>query len=61
MAHEEVRTFYDSLYSVKKATNLGDSHRTFGVSVKDNERDLIDSSYLNDPVEEQAMYDYGSR
>ena len=58
MAHEEVRTFYDSLYSVKKATNLGDSHGIFG---KGHKRHRTYSSYSIDPVEEQAMYDYGSR
>ena len=54
MAHEKVRTFYDSLYSVKQATNSGNSHGTFGTSAKN-----IDSSYRIDPDEEQAMYDYG--
>ena len=63
MAHEKVRTFYDSLYSVNKATGSGNSHGnhgTFGISAKAYERDVVDSSYRIDPEEEQAMYDYGS-
>ena len=39
MAHEKVQRFYDSLYSVKKATALRNSHGTFGVSAKGHERD----------------------
>ena len=61
MAHEKVRRFYDSLYSVNKATNLENSHGTFEVSAKGHERDLIDSSYTIDPAEEQVMYYYGSQ
>ena len=61
MAHEKVRTFYDSLYSFNKATNLANSHGTFGTSAKGHERDLGDSSYRIDPEEEQAMYGYGSQ
>ena len=56
MAHDRVRTFYDSLYSVKKATTSGISDGAFGISAKEHDRVFIDSSHPIDPDEEQAMY-----
>ena len=56
MAHDRVRTFYDSLYSATKATGSRHSNMTPGISAKDHERDFVDSAYGIDEDEEQAMY-----
>ena len=56
MAHDRVRTFYDSLYSATKAAASRDGNITPGISAKDHERDFVDSAYGIDEDEEQAMY-----
>lgn len=56
MAHDRVRTFYDSLYSVAKPTTSQSVDRNPGISAKAHERDFIDSAYGIDSDEEQAMY-----
>lgn len=56
MAHDRVRTFYDSLYSVNKATTSQSDDRNPGISAKAHERNFIDSAYGIDSDEEQAMY-----
>ena len=56
MAHERVRTFYDSLYSASQANTSATVDRKPGISAQVYEQDLIDSSYGIDPDEEQAIY-----
>ena len=56
MAHDRVRTFYDSLYSVNKAAAPRSADKKPGISARDHERDFVDSAYGIDVDEEQAMY-----
>ena len=56
MAHDRVRTFYDSLYSVNKSTALGNSDKDPGISGAKPEWEFVDSTYGIDADEVQAMY-----
>ena len=56
MAHDRVRTFYDSLYSVNKATTSRSGEQVSRISAKDHHGDPIDPGYGIEADEEQAMY-----
>ena len=56
MAHDRVRTFYDSLYSATNAIASRNVNKTPGISAKDHEREFVDSAYGIDEYEEEAMY-----
>ena len=58
MAHDRVRTFYDSLYSVNKATISRSAEQVSGISAKDHEGNFIDPAYGIKAEEEEAMYAY---
>lgn len=56
IAHDRVRTFYDSLYSVNKATALRNSDKGPGMSAAESEWEFVDSTYGIDADDVQAMY-----